>query len=140
MAQLALGAYEAIAAANEDWMSAIRRGDAADLVALYAEDGQLLAPGGEFLRGKPEIQAYWQSRMDASVQQAELEMLDLEVYDKLDPETYGTLALERTLYTMRDEHGRIVDEGKYVLLWARVNGHWELHRDILNSSPSSPTS
>jgi ketosteroid isomerase-like protein len=95
---------------------------------LYAEDGQLLAPGGAFLRGRPEIQAYWQSRMDTSVRQAELEMLDLE--------DYGDLALERTRYTMRDGHGRVVDTGKYVVLWARVNGHWELHRDILNSGLS----
>jgi uncharacterized protein (TIGR02246 family) len=124
--------HDAIVDANEDWASAVRRGDAAGLANLYAEDGQLLAPGGEFLRGRREIQAYWQSRLDGDVQEAELEMLDVE--------DYGDLALERTRYTMRDEHGRVVDSGKYVLLWERVNGHWELYRDILNSSPDTPAS
>jgi len=58
-------------------MDAIRQRDAAGLATLYAEDGQLLAASGEFLRGRPEIQAYWQSLIDANVQEAELEMIDV---------------------------------------------------------------
>ena len=130
MAQQTPTVRDAVVDANEDWMNAVRRGDAAGLATLYAEDGQLLAPGGEFLRGRREIQAYWQSRMDANVREAELEMLDVE--------DHGQLALAHTRYTMRDEHGRVVDTGRYALLWERVNGHWELYRDILNSSPDSP--
>ena len=38
-----------------------------------------------------------------------------------------------------DEQGRVVDTGKYVLLWERVNGHLELYRDILNRSPEEPS-
>ena len=84
------------------------------------------------MRGRPQIRAYWQSLMETNVRQAELEVLDLE--------DYGDMALERTRYTMRDEHGRVVDAGKYVLLWARANGGWELHCDILNSNLSAPGS
>ena len=132
MAQQTPTVRDAVVDANEDWVSAVRRGDAAGLATLYAEDGQLLAPGGEFLRGRREIQAYWQSLMDANVHEAELEMLDVD--------DYGDMALERTRYTMRDGHGRVIDTGKYVLLWERVNGHLELYRDVLTSSPDAPES
>ena len=121
---------DAVVDANEDWIDAVRRGDAAGLATLYAEDGQLLAPSGEFLRGRREVQAYWQSRINADVRDAELEMLDVD--------DYGDLVLERTRYTMRDEEGRVVDTGKYVLLWERVNGHLELYRDVLNRSLDAP--
>ena len=123
---------DAVVDANEEWANAVRRGDAAGLATLYAEDGQLLAPGGEFLRGRREVQAYWQSRLDADVRDAELELVDMD--------DYGDLVLERTRYTMRDEQGQVVDTGKYVLLWERVNGHLELYRDVLNRSPDAPES
>jgi uncharacterized protein (TIGR02246 family) len=123
---------DAVVDANKEWADAVRRGDAAGLATLYAEDGQLLAPSGEFLRGRREVQAYWQSRLDADVRDAELEMLDVD--------DYGDLVLERTHYTMRDEEGRVVDTGKYVLLWERVNGHLALYRDVLTSSPDAPES
>ena len=132
MAQQTPTVRDAVVDANENWTNAIRRGDAAGLATLYAEDGQLLAPGGECLRGRREVQAYWQSRMDADVRDAELEMLDVD--------DYGDLVLERTRYTMRDEQGRVVDTGKYVLLWERVNGHLELYRDVLTRSPDAPES
>ena len=132
MAQPTPTVRDAVVDANENWMNAVRREDAAGLATLYAEDGQLLAPSGEFLRGRREVQAYWQARIDANVRDAELEMLDVD--------DYGDLVLERTRYTMRDEHGRVVDTGKYVLLWERVNGHLELYRDILNHSPDSQES
>ena len=127
-----LAVRDAVVDANQNWVNAVRRGDAAGLATLYVEDGQLLAPSGEFLRGRREVQAYWQSRIDADVRDAELEMLDVD--------DYGDLVLERTRYTMRDEQGRVVDTGKYVLLWERVNGHLELYRDVLNRSPDAPES
>jgi uncharacterized protein (TIGR02246 family) len=123
---------DAVVDANNEWANAVRRGDAAGLATLYAEDGQLIAPSGEFVRGRREVQAYWQSRLDADVRDAELEMLDVD--------DYGDLVLERTRYTMRDEEGQVVDTGKYVLLWERVNGHLELYRDVLTRSPDAPES
>jgi uncharacterized protein (TIGR02246 family) len=127
-----LAVRDAVVDANADWVNAVRRGDAACLATLYAEDGQLLAPSGKFVRGRREIQAYWQSRIDADVRDAELEMLDVD--------DCGDLVLERTHYRLLDAHRRVVDSGKYVLLWERVNGHLEVYRDVLTSSPDAPES
>ena len=46
-----------IAAANDTFMAAFKRGDAAGLAALYTEDGQVLPPNADFVTGKPAIEA-----------------------------------------------------------------------------------
>jgi ketosteroid isomerase-like protein len=42
-------------------MSAVARGDATAVAALYTEGGQLLPPGGEIVTGKADIEAAWKA-------------------------------------------------------------------------------
>jgi ketosteroid isomerase-like protein len=48
--------HEAIAAANEESMAAVKRNDAAGLAALYADNGQVLPPNGDFGTGQQAVQ------------------------------------------------------------------------------------
>lgn len=52
---------DAIAAGNESFMTAAKKGDAAGLAALYTEDGQVLPPNRDIVTGRLAIQGFWQA-------------------------------------------------------------------------------
>jgi uncharacterized protein (TIGR02246 family) len=117
---------DAIAAANEKFMAAVSRGDAAALAALYTENGQLLPPNSDFVRGRQAIQTFWQGTMDMGIKTATLEIVEVE--------GHGDTAIEVSTYILQDEGGQVLDKGKYIIIWKREGGQWRLHRDIFNSS------
>ena len=70
MAQLTPTAVcDAIVTANETFMAAFSRRDAAALAASYTKDGQLLPPHSDIITGKQAIEAFWQSVMDMGITQ-----------------------------------------------------------------------
>lgn len=122
---------DAIVAADENFMAAFNKGDAAGVAALYTEDGQLLPPNGDFVTGKQAIQDFWQGVMDAGIKGAKLEIVEVE--------EYADTAYEIGKYTLYGAEGQEVDTGKYLVIWKQENRQWKLHRDIWNSSmPPAP--
>jgi uncharacterized protein (TIGR02246 family) len=121
---------DAIAAADEKFMAAFNRGDAAGLAALYTENGQLLPPNSDFVTGRQAIQAFWQGAMDMGIKSAKLEIVEVE--------GHGDTAIEVSKYTLSGEAGQVLDTGKYIIIWKQVDGQWKLHRDIFNSSVPAP--
>lgn len=119
----------AIEAAVEKFMAAFNRGDAAALSDLYTENGQLLPTGSDFVTGKAAIQAFWQGAMDMGIKSARLETVEAE--------GHGDTAIEIGKYTLSGEAGKIMDRGKYVVIWKQEGDQWKLHRDIWNSSLSA---
>ena len=122
--------HEAIAAANENFMTAFNRGDAAGMAALYTENGQLLPPNSDFVTGKQAIQMFWQALFDMGIKAAKLEVVEVE--------GHGDTIIEVSKYTLQDEKGQVIDKGKYIVIWKQDNGQWKLHRDIFNSSMAAP--
>ena len=96
---------EAIAAVNESFMATYRQGDAA---------------------GRQALQAMFQAFMDMGIKTIELAPVEAE--------GCGDTAFEVGRYTFRDARDRIIDRGKYVVVWKHDAGQWRLHRDIFNSS------
>jgi uncharacterized protein (TIGR02246 family) len=123
------GIQAAIAAADENFMAAFNRGDAAGLADFYTENGQLLPTGSDFVTGKAAIQAFWQGAMDMGIKTARLETVEAE--------GHGDTAIEIGKYTLSGEAGNVMDRGKYMVIWKQEGGQWKLHRDIWNSSLSA---
>ncbi len=44
---------------NDKWAAAFNKGDAAAVAAMYAEDAYVLPPGGEMVKGRSAIEAFW---------------------------------------------------------------------------------
>jgi uncharacterized protein (TIGR02246 family) len=126
----ASGIRDAIAAANEEFVTAVKRGDAASLAALYTENGQVLPPNGDFVTGKGAIQMFWQAVMDMGIKEAKLEIVEVE--------GHGDTATEISTFTLYGAGGEVLDKGKYIVIWKRESGQWKLHRDIFNSSMPAP--
>jgi uncharacterized protein (TIGR02246 family) len=121
---------DAIAAANESFMAAFSKGDAAGLAALYTTTGQILPPNGDFVTGKEAVQTFWQALFDMGIKEAKLEIVEVE--------GYGDTAVEVSKFTLQGEGSQVLDEGKYIVIWKQEEGQWKLHRDIFNSSRPAP--
>jgi len=121
-----------IAAANEKFVAAFSRGDAAAIASLYGMDGQVLAPHNQAISGKEAIQVFWKGVMNMGVKAAKLETLEVD--------NYGDTTSELGKYSLQGEAGQEVDTGKYVVIWKLEGGQWKLHRDIWNSSRPEPSS
>jgi len=107
----------------------LKAGNAAAIAAMYTEDAMAFPPNGEILKGRADIQKFWQSMVDAKIQ-AELQILDVE--------THGNTATEVGTLVIKDASGKVIDRGKYVVTWKRTKSGWQLHRDIWNSSMPAP--
>jgi uncharacterized protein (TIGR02246 family) len=121
---------EAIAAADVEFVASFGKGDAAGVAALYTEQGQLLPPNADFMVGREAIQAFWQGAMDMGIASAKIEILEVE--------GHGDTAIEVSKYTLHAADGTELDTGKFIVIWKRVQGEWQLHRDIFNSSKPAP--
>jgi ketosteroid isomerase-like protein len=116
---------------NGAFAEAFRRGNGAGLGAVYSADAAILPPNAEPRRGKPEIQAFWQSALDMGVAAADLETVEFE--------EMGDTAWEVGKFSLKAKDGRLLDHGKYIVIWKREHGAWKWHRDIWNSSrPAQP--
>ena len=116
----------AIMAANEQFMAAFSRGDAAACAACYTEQGQLLPPNSDVIAGKQAIQPFWQGAMHMGILTAKLETVEVE--------GRGHTAYEGGTYTLQGAGGQALDTGKYIVIWQQEAGQWKIHRDIWNSS------
>lgn len=118
--------HETIAAANEKFMNAFSQRNAVGMAALYTENGQVLPPNGDFVFGKEAIQTFWKALMDMGIKEVKLDIIEVEGHDNT--------AIEMSTFGLYGDEGKIMDKGKYIVIWKKENGQWKLHRDIFNSS------
>ena len=111
--------------ANEEWMAAFNKGDAAAVAALYSEDAYILPNGAAMAKGRRAIEAYFKN----SVQQlgdAKLRTVDLQSLGPGSAREVGTFNFK----TKGDSPQEVV--GKYVAVWRKMGGQWKLITDIWN--------
>ena len=118
----------AITSANQNFMDAFKRADAAAIAALYTADATLLPPDAQMMNGTEAIKSFWQGAMNMGIKEARLETMKVEAQ--------GDLAYEIGRYTLSIEtkggEGMAI-AGKYVVVWKQQGGAWKLHADIWNS-------
>jgi uncharacterized protein (TIGR02246 family) len=119
-----------IAEGNKQWSVAFSTGDSAALAAMYTPNAQLLPMHGEIVSGMEAIQQFWQGVIASGVKGATLTTIEVD--------EQGDTAYEVGKYELRGEGNKVLDHGKYVVIWKRGQGKWRLHRDIWNSNMSAP--
>lgn len=114
-----------ITAANRRLMDCFSRGDPAAMAQCYTEDAQLLVPHADTIRGRPALEAVF--KRTASQRQ---------VYEFITVELDGDAnsAFEIGQYRRTDASGQLLDRGKYIVRWKRVDGDWKIHRDMISTS------
>ncbi|WP_340114753.1 YybH family protein [Maribellus mangrovi] len=122
---------EQIQTANNAFMEAFNSGDAHELAIKYTADGQLFPSNSDVIKGQENIEVFWNGAKEMGVAKAELETTKAEAV--------GAMAVETGHYKLYAQNDQMIDHGKYVVSWMKVDGKWKLHNDIWNTSvPESP--
>jgi uncharacterized protein (TIGR02246 family) len=123
----AAGLGSQIDAANQKWMAAYGKGDAAGVAALYTDQAVVLPPGQDMVKGHDAIQKFWGAVMQSGLKVTALHSVSVEQYGNAAREI-GTLSGQ-----VPDANKQMTDiEGKYVVVYKRVKGGWKLDSDIWN--------
>ncbi len=120
-----------IDAANRKVHETLALQDAAAIANLYTVDGWMLPPNQDFVKGHKEIQTFWEVALILGGLRG-MTITTIEV------EGAGDTAHEVGTYVFKSDDGRILDQGKFIVVWKLVDGEWKLHRDISNSSFPPP--
>ena len=121
-----------IEAANAQFVTAFKYGDATSLANLYTAGALLLPANSDFVLGTAAIRTFWQSVIDMGLKGATLETIELEAH--------GDTAIEVGRYRLLAAGDTVADQGKYIVVWKNDNGKWKLHRDIWTTSQPPPAS
>ena len=111
---------------NESFMAAFQKGDTAAIGQMYAEDAYLLPSGGEMVKGRAAIQAFW-TKAAEGISDFKLTTVDVKPLGNDAAREIGTF----TLKTKGQPPQEVA--GKYVVVWQKVGGDWKLATDIWNT-------
>ena len=117
------------------WEKAYNAGDTAGVVALYAEDATLNAPGASVAHGRAAIQEYFSKDIPATNAAG----VTMDIGEPTDRAISGDIAWETGAWTSKDKSGATMDKGKYVTTYRKRDGKWLMAADIWNSdTPPAP--
>jgi uncharacterized protein (TIGR02246 family) len=122
----------AINSANQQFMNAFSRGDAAAIAALYTEDAKLLPPDNQMMSGTEAIKAFWEGAMSMGIKEVMLDTIDVEARDDLAYEVG-----KATLTIQPSGAQSMTVTAKYLVVWKNQAGDWKLHVDIWNANASA---
>ena len=84
-----------------------------------------MPPNSDFVKSDG-IGNFWKGAFDAGIKKLSLETVNVE--------SGGKIATETGKFTLYDANDKVIDAGKYLVLWKNEDGKWKLFRDMWNSS------
>jgi len=123
-------ARSSIEAENAKFIEALKKGDSVAIASNYSQDAWILPPNSEPVKGN-DIAAFWGSFIRMGVKDLKLTIDDVTGNeDQL---------VETSKYEIYGAENKLLDKGKYIVVWKPVNGTWKMYRDIFNTSmPAAP--
>lgn len=120
--------HAAVILAHQQVMTCFRQCDAAGVAAVYADEGQIMPAYSTAIHGRAAIQAFWQGCIDMGIGALQRQTLTVDcLTDTLN---------ETGEYAFFDRAGRLIDVGKYVIIWKVQHGRWKIQHDIWTSNRS----
>ena len=113
------------------WVAAIAKKDAAAVGKLYADDGRLMPPNAPMVVGREAVAETWGQLFKLPGFSLTFEPQHIEVSEA------GDMAYDVGTYSLSltpEGAARVQDQGKYVVVWQKVNGEWKVKADIFNSN------
>jgi uncharacterized protein (TIGR02246 family) len=123
-------ALSAIRAANDDWLPALKRGDAAAIAAPYAADGLFVTTSGEVVHGRDAVRELYAQRM-AHIKK----VMGGELVEEGTARVSDTLVYEwghGTLTVQKEDGSESRGGGPYLTVWRRgSDGRWQISRNLV---------
>jgi ketosteroid isomerase-like protein len=110
---------------NKKFEEDIMKGDSNAIAAHYSADAWLMFDHSEPFKGK-DIAAAWGGVIRMGMKTARITTVDL-VGD-------ANLLAETGMFEFLGEGDKVLEKGKYVVVWKPENGGWKIYRDIGNSN------
>ena len=110
---------------NAKFIDAIKRGDSSAAASNYSQDAWILPPNSDVVKGN-DIPGFWGSFIRMGVKDVKLIVDDISGNEDQIAETGK--------YEIYGAENKLLDKGKYVVVWKPVNGSWKMYRDIFNTS------
>ena len=120
---------EAIREQIARWLDLIKAGDAAAIAQMYTEDGAFMPANAPIGIGRETIEQNWAGLMG-------IPGFDLSFApEQITVSSSGDMALDRGTYRLATapDGKEVVEIGKYVVVWRKVDGEWRAAADIINS-------
>ena len=125
----------AIRQAGKQWLAAEIAKDVPTIASFYAEDAIEMASNTPMIEGRDAIRQWYEAWLTPAGVGMTFETADVEVAAS------GDMAVERGTYRFTQDSPRGVTEdvGKYVTIWKKVDGKWQVAIDAANSDrPCQP--
>lgn len=111
------------------WVEAVASIDTISIANLYTADGYFMPPNAPRIDGRDAIRSAWAGMLQGPNVSLTFQPTEIVVAQSADMAyDIGTYNL-----AMDGPEGRIEDEGKYVVVWKKMNGEWKVAVDIFNS-------
>jgi len=112
------------------WFNAYNAGDADGIANLYAENALLLAPGAQAVEGRAAIREF----LASDIEMSKAAGLTFNQGEVTGVGVSGDLGWLSGIFSVTDASGAAVDTGKFLSVYHRINGDWQLIRDTWNSN------
>jgi glutathione S-transferase len=122
-----------IMAVGEAFMAAWRAKDAAGVAACYTPEARLCPSGEEMIIGREGITACINDFMKKGVASVDIKMEEIHRGS-----VCSDTAFKRSSFLMKAANGDVLDEGKCLAIYKRVNGKWFVDQDMINSNRPPP--
>ncbi len=123
----------AIAESNTVYWQAFTTGDSSLFIKRYAEDACIMPPNSKEMCGKKAASTFFNVAYKIMGIRSG-KFTTTNVFPGNDE--YVT---ENGLFELRDANGKLIDNGKYLVLWKKTDKGWKMYKDCFNSdNPSLP--
>jgi len=124
-------AKKEIDSANQTFAEILSKGDSVSLANMYSTDAEMLPPNQTAVVGRKDIQTEITNLINSGA--SKLVLTTTNVWGTED------LLAEQGVLTLANKDGKLLDKGKYIVLWKKEDGKWKLFRDLFNSDlPLTP--
>ncbi len=125
-------AQQAVAPRSRELTTAIDKGDAEAVSALFTRDARISIQGMPEIRGREAIGDFWKSALGGGLGGLTLLTDELIGDGNLRVETGGYISLAK-------DHSE-VGRGQYLLVWVKEEGEWKIARDFAHSGAAAAAS
>lgn len=116
-----------IQAVENQWADAMNKKDLTALMAMYADDAVSMPDGAPAISGKAAIQERQEKQFANAKGGITISFQTLDVYGD------GDIVTEYGTSTEKDDKGAVVETGKYVATFQKMDGKYVCIREIYNS-------